>query len=101
MSNYPPGIHAGTPDAPWNLPEESDLSPVVENLTGQDFYQSGNHDVEASLDAYEGRLDFDVPDLHRRSWVALSEAEREAFEVYAQAVRMFAGLYGEGLPSPR
>lgn len=100
LSNYPPGTSVTDPRAPWNQADGEDATEVIDNLTGQDFYESGNHEIEGSLDAYDGRVAFEFPDSSR-SWRDLSDAERDLFEDYAAVVRGFAALYEQGMAEDR
>lgn len=95
-SNYPPGTWAGDPRAPWNQEDGEDAQTIIDAMTGQDFYESSNHDVEGSLDAFDGRVDFRVP-REPREWCQLTAAERDLFERYAEVVRGFAELYEDGV----
>lgn len=99
-TNYPPGTSATDPRAPWNETEPEDAQPTIDNLTGQDFYESGNHEIGGSLDAYDGRVTFEFPDSGR-TWRELTDAERDLFEDYAAVVRGFAALYEDGLAEDR
>lgn len=97
LSNYPPGTSATDPRAPWNETEAEDAQPTIDSLTGRGFYESGNHDVGGSLDAFDGRVLFEVPMHYGVKWNDLSDAERALFEDYAAVVRGFAALYERGL----
>lgn len=97
MSNYPPGVHAGTPDAPWNLSEGEDAQETIDTLDGQALWESGNHDVDGSLDALGTRITFAPAPAYSTPWRDLSDAERELFESYAAVVRGFAALYERGI----
>ena len=96
-SNYPPGTSATDPNAPWNQTEAPDATEVIDDLDGKDFFESANWDLDGTLDCFEGRVRFEVPNLYSKRWVDLTEAEQEAFEAYAVAVRAFASLYEKGL----
>ena len=93
---YPPGAE-NDPRAPWNEVEAEDATAVIEDMDGKDFFESANWDLDGTLDCFDGRVRFEVPNLYRKRWVDLTEAEREAFEAYAVAVRAFASLYERGM----
>lgn len=101
LSNYPPGASATDPRAPWNQADGEDATEVIDDLDGKDFFESGNWDLDGTLDAFDGRVRFEVPNLYGKRWVDLTEAERDAFEAYAVAVRAFATLYERGLAEDR
>lgn len=94
MSNYPPGTWAGDPNAPWNAPEGMDTVEYIDNLDGQAFYESGNHDLYGTLDCLP-RLVFKDP-KHNRQWHELTAEEQALFERYADVVTGFAHLYEQG-----
>ena len=100
-SNYPPGTSATDPNAPWNQPEAPSVDDAIEAMDGEAFFDSGNWDIDGSLDAFDGRIRFSVPNLYRKRWLALSDAERALFEDYAAVVRGFAALYEEGVETDR
>ena len=93
---YPPGTEHDR-NAPWNEVDAPDASEVIDDMNGRAFYESSNWDLDGSLDAYDGRVRFEVPNLYGKRWVDLADAERAAFEQYAMAVRLFAELYERGL----
>ena len=93
---YPPGAE-NDPRAPWNEVEGEDATEVIDDLDGKSFYESHNHEIDGSLDCYDGRVEFEVPDLLSRPWRDLSEEERALFEQYAAVVRGFAHLYEQGM----
>ena len=97
LSNYPPGTSATDPRAQWNEADAPDATEVIDDLDGKDFFESSAWDVDATLDCFDGRVRFEVPNLYSKRWVDLTEAEQEAFEAYAVAVRAFASLYEKGL----
>ena len=93
---YPPGAE-NDPRAPWNEVEGEDATEVIDDLNGKDFFESSNWDLDATLDCFDGRVKFEVPNLYAKRWVDLTRAEQEAFEAYAVAVRAFAHLYEKGM----
>ena len=93
---YPPGTEFDR-NAPWNETDAPDAAEVIDDLDGKDFFESSAWDVDASLGCFDGRVRFEVPNLYRKRWVDLTEAEQAAFEAYAVAVRAFASLYEKGL----
>ena len=93
---YPPGTE-NDPRAPWNEVDGEDATEVIDDLNGKDFFEASTWDIDGSLDAYNGRVQFEVPNLYAQRWVDLTEAEQAAFEAYAVAVRAFAELYEHGL----
>lgn len=96
-SNYPPGA-ATDPRAPYNRADDTDeVGAIIDGMTGRAFYESGNHDISGSLDAFDGRLEFTVP-TGRRDWDDLTGTERALFDQYADVIRAFASLYEDGLP---
>ena len=97
---YPPGTEFDR-NAPWNQAEPEDAQPTIDDLDGRDFFESGNWDLDGTLDCFDGRVRFEVPNLYGKRWVDLDDAERAAFEQYAAAVRLFAALYEEGLDEDR
>ena len=97
---YPPGTEFDR-NAPWNETDAPDATEVIDDLDGKDFFESSAWDVDATLDCFDGRVRFEVPNLYGKRWVDLSEDEREAFEAYATAVRWFATLYERGLAEDR
>ena len=101
LSNYPPGTSATDPRAPWIETDAPDATEVIDDLDGKDFFESSNWDLDGTLDCFDGRVRFEVPNLYGKRWVDLTEAEREAFEAYAAAVRAFAALYERGLAEDR
>ena len=101
LSNYPPGTSATDPRAPWNQPEAPAVEEVIDQMDGEAFFDSGNWDIEGSLDAFDGRIRFSVPSLYGKRWLDLSDAERALFEQYAAVVRGFAALYEEGAEADR
>ena len=96
-SNYPPGTSATDPNAPWNQADGEDATEVIDDLNGKDFFESGNWDLDGTLDCFNGRVRFEVPNLYGKRWADLTHVEQEAFEAYAVAVRAFATLYEKGL----
>ena len=100
-SNYPPGTSATDPRAPWNEADAPDATEAIDDLDGKDFFESGNWDLDATLDCFDGRARFEVPNLYAKRWADLTAAEQEAFEAYAVAVRAFATLYEDGLAEDR
>lgn len=100
-SNYPPGTSAADPRAPWNETDAPDATEVIDDLDGKDFFESGNWDLDGTLDCFDGRVRFEVPNLYSKRWVDLTRAEQDAFEAYAAAVRAFATLYEDGLAEDR
>lgn len=101
LSNYPPGTSATDPRAPWNETDAPDATEVIDDLDGKDFFESSNWDLDGTLDCFDGRVRFEVPNLYSKRWVDLTDAERAAFEQYAVAVRLFATLYENGLAEDR
>ena len=96
-SNYPPGTWAGDPRAPWNESDAPDASETIDDLDGKAFFESSNWDLDATLDCFDGRVQFDVPKLYAKRWADLSSDEQAAFDAYAAAVRAFASLYEKGM----
>lgn len=101
LSNYPPGTSATDPRAPWNETDAPDATDVIDDLDGKEFFESSNWDLDATLDAFDGKVQFEVPNLYSKRWVDLDDAERAAFETYAAAVRAFASLYERGMAGDR
>jgi len=93
---YPPSAEHD-PRAPWNEVEAEDATEIIDDMDGKDFFESSAWDVDATLDCFDGRVKFEVPNLYSKRWVDLTEAERAAFEAYAVAVRAFATLYERGV----
>lgn len=100
-SNYPPGISAADPHAPWNETDPGDAQPVIDDLDGKDLFQSGNYDLDGTLDVFGGRVEFEVPNHYAVKWDDLTAEERALFEQYAEVVRGFASLYERGLAEER
>lgn len=98
-SNYPPGTWVGDPRAPWNETDAPDASETIDAMGGREFFDSSNWDLDGTLDCFDGRVLFDVPNLYGKRWSELSDDERDAFDAYAVAVRMFASLYERGMKS--
>lgn len=94
-SNYPPGTSASDPRAPWNETDGLDVDRAIEEMDGQAFYESGNHDIDGSLDCFNGRIDF-LTGASSRPWAHLLPEERALFDQYAEVVRGFAHLYERG-----
>ena len=101
LSNYPPGTSATDPRAPWNETDAPDATEAIDDLDGKDFFESSAWDVDATLDCFNGRVQFDVPNLYSKRWADLSSDEQAAFEAYAAAVRAFASLYERGMAEDR
>lgn len=95
---YPPGSEHDR-NAPWNETDAPDATGVIDDLDGKDFFESSAWDVDATLDCFDGRVQFEVPNLYSKRWVDLTESERAAFEAYAVAVRAFATMYEKGVAS--
>lgn len=93
---YPPGTE-NDPRAPWNEVDAPDASEVIDDLDAKAFYESSNWDLDGSLDAYDGRVQFEVPNLYSKRWNDLSSEEQALFGQYAAVVRGFAELYERGL----
>lgn len=93
---YAPGTERD-PRAPWNETDTEDAGEVIEDMDGKDFFESSNWDIEGSLDCFNGRVAFDVPNLYGKRWSELSTDEQELFEQYATVVRGFAHLYEKGM----
>lgn len=96
-SNYPDDVSPSDPRAPWNEADGPSADEAIDDMDGKDFFESSNWDLDGTLDAFNGRVQFEVPNLYGKRWVDLTEDERDAFEAYAVAVRMFASLYERGM----
>ena len=96
-SNYPDDVNPADPRAPWNEIDGQDATEVIDDLDGKDFFESSNWDLDGTLDCFNGRVRFEVPNLYGKRWADLTSAEKEAFEAYAVAVRAFASLYERGI----